>query len=74
MNLKRSTINKSVHTAKVVLAHFGVHLPAFAYWNERQWLEAGPAYNEIRECIIYSQKWSFEHAWISQTVCRKMAY
>lgn len=52
MNLKRSTINKSVHTAKVVLAHFGVHLPAFAYWNERQWLEAGPAYNEIRECML----------------------
>jgi D-lyxose ketol-isomerase len=52
MNLKRSTINQSVHTAKIVLAHFGVHLPAFAYWNERQWLEAGSAYDEIRECML----------------------
>jgi hypothetical protein len=52
MNLKRSTINESVHTAKIVLAHFGIHLPAFAYWNERQWIEAGPAYDEIRECML----------------------
>ena len=52
MNLKRSTINQNVHTAKIVLAHFGVHLPAFAYWNERQWLEAGSAYDEIRECML----------------------
>ena len=52
MNLKRSTINESVHTAKIVLAHFGIHLPPFAYWNERQWLEAGPAYDEVRECML----------------------
>jgi D-lyxose ketol-isomerase len=52
MNLKRSTINESVYTAKIVLAHFGVHLPSFAHWNEKQWLEAGPAYDEIRECML----------------------
>ena len=52
MNLKRSIINESIHTAKIVLAHFGVHLPSFAYWNESQWLQAGPAYDEIRDCML----------------------
>jgi D-lyxose ketol-isomerase len=52
MNLKRSRINESVHTAKIVLAHFGIHLPAFAYWNVSQWYDAGPAYDEIRECML----------------------
>lgn len=52
MNLKRSMINASVHTAKTVVAHFGVHLPSFAYWTEEQWLDAGSEYDEIRDCML----------------------
>lgn len=52
MNLKRSVINKSIDTARIVLNHFGVRLPAFAYWSTDQWMDAGPSYDEVRECML----------------------
>lgn len=52
MQLKRSTINASVRTAKTVMKHFGVSLPEFAHWSVEQWLEAGPEYDEIRDCLL----------------------
>jgi D-lyxose ketol-isomerase len=52
MNLKRSTIDHSVATAKKIIEHFGVRLPPFAYWNLEQWEKAGNEYDEIRDCML----------------------
>jgi hypothetical protein len=52
MNLKRSTIDRSVDTAKKVIEHFGIRLPPFAYWNIEQWGKAGKECDEIRDCML----------------------
>lgn len=52
MNLKRSIINKSIATAKEVIAHFGMTLPQFAHWGTEDWHAAGPACDEIRDCLL----------------------
>ncbi len=50
--LRRSDINNSIVLAQKVIAHFGVHLPYFAYWTPGQWAEAGNEFDEIRTCML----------------------
>ena len=50
--LKRSEINGSIAAAKQQFQTFGLHLPPFAFWTVAQWNEAGPEYDEIRDCML----------------------
>ncbi len=53
MKLKRSQIEHSIETAKVVFRHFGLRLPGFADWDCRHWRTvAGEAERELRECRL----------------------
>jgi len=50
--LSRSVINASIDTAKIVYAHFGISLPAFAHWSLADWDVAGDDAQEIRDCML----------------------
>lgn len=53
MQFKRSMINQSIDTAKVVIKHFGISMPLFAEWKPSEWNEMGiKEYNEIRNCRL----------------------
>lgn len=52
MNLTRSKINRSVREALLVAKNFGFALPPYASWTPDQWEQAGPEYNEIRDCML----------------------
>jgi hypothetical protein len=52
MDFTRSVINASVRRAKEVFAHFGIRLPAWAYWTPAQWDVAGPEFAEVRDCLL----------------------
>ena len=50
--LKRSTINQSIETARIVFEAAGLHLPAFATWSVEEWQVRGHEADEIRDCML----------------------
>jgi len=50
--LTRSVINASIDMAKIVYAHFGISLPAYAHWSIAEWDAAGDDCREIRDCML----------------------
>lgn len=52
MPITRSLINRNIDIAKEVFAHFGIALPAWAYWTSEQWRNAGAEYDEVRDCML----------------------
>ncbi len=52
MKLTRSTINRSIRDALLVADNFGFALPPYSSWTPDQWEQAGPQYDEIRDCML----------------------
>lgn len=52
MSLNRSTINQSIAVAKTVFNYFGFHMPPWSDWPYQQWEQAGPEYDEVRDCML----------------------
>lgn len=50
--LTRSAVEHSVATAQLVFQHFNLVLPAFSRWLVDDWNEAGPEYDEVRDCML----------------------
>lgn len=50
--LKRSQVNHAVAVAKRIFAELGLRLPPFAFMTTEEWRQAGPEYNEIRDCNL----------------------
>jgi D-lyxose ketol-isomerase len=50
--LCRSQLEASIGLAKNVFAKFTIALPPFAFWTAADWHDAGPEYDEIRECML----------------------
>ncbi len=50
--LLRSTINRSVETAREVLAAANIALPPFASWSVEDWAKAGDEMQEVRDCML----------------------
>jgi D-lyxose ketol-isomerase len=52
MDFTRSLINAVIAQAKDVFRQYGFAYPAWGDWAPAQWEQAGPAYNEIRDCML----------------------
>lgn len=52
MELRRSTINRSIEQAKEVFDRFGIRLPLFAFWTVEDWQKKGHEADEIRNCML----------------------
>ncbi len=52
MNLKRSTINRSIETAKEAFAAVGFTLPPFAHWTTEDWAKNAAAAEEVRLVML----------------------
>lgn len=52
MGLKRSVINVSIEQARETFARFGIALPPWANWTATDWADAGPEYDEVRDCML----------------------
>jgi D-lyxose ketol-isomerase len=52
MPLKRSTVNRSIRTARAVTEHFNFALPPYAAWSLDKWACAGADCDEIRDCML----------------------
>jgi D-lyxose ketol-isomerase len=52
MQFKRSLINEAIDQAKEVFAYYGFKYPAWGDWSPAQWEQAGPEYDEIRDCML----------------------
>jgi len=50
--LKRSTVEYCIATARVVFEHFSISLPPFARWRVDDWDAAGTDYDEVRDCML----------------------
>lgn len=50
--LKRSTVENCIATARTVFAHFSITLPPFAGWRVADWDTADASYDEVRECML----------------------
>jgi D-lyxose ketol-isomerase len=50
--LNRARVEASIAIAKVVFRHFHVALPPFAQWTTADWDQAGPDYQEARDCAL----------------------
>ncbi len=50
--LKRSTVEHCIATARRVFAHFNVALPPLASWGVAEWERAGPDLDEVRDCML----------------------
>lgn len=53
MEFKRSIINSSLDTAKEVIRHFGISMPAFSHWKPGEWHKMNATgYEEIKDCML----------------------
>ena len=50
--MKRSTINRTIETAKQAFDAIGFALPPFAHWTVDDWQNLGPEADEIRVCML----------------------
>ncbi len=50
--MKRSTVNRTIETAKEAFAAIGFRLPPFAFWSVADWKIKGPEADEIRRCML----------------------
>jgi len=50
--MKRSTVNRTIETAKEAFAGIGLTLPPFAAWTVEDWKTKGPEVNEIRQSML----------------------
>ncbi|HET6453438.1 MAG TPA: D-lyxose/D-mannose family sugar isomerase [Armatimonadota bacterium] len=50
--MKRSEINTAIETAAEFFARMNFKLPEYAFWPAEKWLDAGPEFDEIRDCML----------------------
>ena len=50
--MKRSEINKAIETAAEFFECMGFKLPEYAFWPPERWLETGPEFDEIHDCML----------------------
>jgi D-lyxose ketol-isomerase len=50
--LRRSTVEQCIATARTVFAHFQISLPGFSRWTVADWDVAGADCNEVRDCML----------------------
>lgn len=50
--LRRSTVEHCIATARAVYAHFGIALPPFSRWTTEDWTRAGADFDEVRDCML----------------------
>jgi len=50
--MKRSEINQAIETAGEFFARMGFKLPEYAHWPAEKWKDAGPEFDEVRDCML----------------------
>ena len=50
--MKRSEINKAIEVAMEFFQRMSFKLPEYAFWPAEKWLDAGPEFDEVRDCML----------------------